>query len=1086
MAFFCAALSAGQFLFADSGDVTLSQYVMTIWTDREGLPSDTILDVAQDHSGYIWLASYDGLVRFDGEKFSVLNSAEDGFDGKSARVLEIAPDDTLWIGTNTAGLYSYYKGKFRRYGIDEGLPDLSVRSLAIDSDGVVWAGTANGVSKKKGDRFESAVPANSASFGIANFLLPLHDGTVIVGSNMPGLWLITPKGVEPYLANQGVSSWSFSAAILDHSGQLWLGSSSGQILRVNRNEIREKYEPSFLKGSSINTFYTDSEGTLWIGTDRGVLCRRGNEFESFTEENGLPSDVVSSLCRDTEGNLWVGTERGGLVKFSQGKFVNTTERDGLISNAVNGVTEDSFRSVWAATDEGVSFFPSDTDPYKKDATRRFNVDGMVSRLKGVRVRQIRAEKDGSLWFATYSEDGLIVLKVDGTTSVISKNAGLPTNRVRFTYRTSKGDLWIGTTAGPVVISNGKMTVFGKDSGLPNLFILGISEDDKGNIWLGTDGGGVAIWNGSSFKILTKNDGLAGNVVFRVFRDSQDRLWACASDGLSLYTGSGFRSADTALGISGQSVYEILEDKSGRLWIITGRAVIVASAPDLASAVNSGFTLANARSLDRLDGLAGQLSANAWAFMNSSGIVYLPTLKGFSTYNPQSVSLNTLPPPVIIEKVTLDREKADLAGKHLQFDPGVRRVTFYYTALSFVIPQRVRFQYRLDGFDRDWISAGTGREIGYTNLPPGRYTFRVKAENNDGVVNEEGAGISFYKRPYFYQTIPFYALIAGLLVLAGFLSAWLRVHVLARRAKELNELVNERTRELAEEKDKTESLLLNILPPTVAEELKHTGRATPQVYEKTAVLFADIVGFTPWSETLAPDKVIHELNEIFTAFDTIMEKSGCERIKTLGDGYLACCGLPVADDECVRKLVHAAIDMLSFLEERNLTAENRLEIRIGIDEGSIVGGVVGVKKYIFDVFGDTVNTAFRLESLSVPMGLTVSGSVAKLLGKEFRLIERPGRIVKGKGLLPSFYVCYRDPLSRAMSNDEALATYTKGLKLFDEGKIEECRSLIESFDYTTLEPEVGFDLFQLASRVWNRAGDTDSARKSQLRAECFRS
>ena len=1084
MFFFCAVL-ASHSLCADSDDLSLSRYVMTIWTDREGLPSDTILDVAQDHSGYIWLASYDGLVRFDGERFSVLTAAEDGFDGKSARVLEIAPDDTLWIGTNTAGLYSYWKGKFRHYGIEDGLPDLSVRSLAIDSDSVVWVGTANGVSKKKGERFESAVPANSASFGIANFLLPLHDGTVIVGSNMPGLWLITPKGVEPYLANQGVSSWSFSAAILDHSGQLWLGSSSGQILRVNRNEIREKYEPSFLKGSSINTFYTDSEGTLWIGTDRGVLCRRGNEFESFAEENGLPSDVVSSLCRDTEGSLWVGTERGGLVKFSQGKFVNTTERDGLISNAVNAVTEDRYRSVWAATDEGVSFFSSTSDPYKTDATRRFNVDSLIARLKGVRVRQIRAEKDGSLWFSTYSDDGLIVLKADGSTSVISKNAGLPTNRVRFTYRTSKGDLWIGTTAGPVVISNGKMTVFGKDSGLPNLFILGISEDGKGNIWLGTDGGGVAIWNGTSFKILTRADGLAGNVVFRVFRDSQDRLWACASDGLSLYDGSRFRSADMALGIAGQSVYEILEDASGRLWIITARSVIVASASDLASAVSSGVTLASSRSYDRLDGLAGQLSANAWAYLNSSGIVYIPTLKGFSTYNPQSVSMNMQPPPVIIEKVTLDRAKAELGAKQLQVDAGVRRVTFIYTALSFVIPQRVRFQYRLDGYDRDWISAGTGREIGYTNLPPGNYTFRVKAENNDGVVNEEGALISFYKRPYFYQTVLFYALVAVLLVLAGFLSAYLRVRVLARRAKELNALVNERTRELAEEKDKTESLLLNILPPNVAEELKHTGRSTPQVYEKTAVLFADIVGFTSWSETLGPEELIRELNELFTGFDTIMERRGCERIKTLGDGYLACCGLPVADADCAKKLVHAAVDMLSFLEKRNLTADNRLEIRIGIDTGSIVGGVVGVKKYIFDVFGDTVNMAFRLESMSVPMGLTISDSVAKHLGTEFRLIGRPGRLVKGKGLVSSYYVSYRETEPRPMTNDEALVAYSKCRKLFNEGKIDECRELIESFDYTTLEPEVGYDLFQLAARVLSSSGDAETARKNQLRAECFR-
>lgn len=1083
--------------FAETAESSLARSIMTVWTDREGLPSDTILDVVQDSAGYIWLASYDGLARFDGDKFTLLGEA-DGFDGKNARVLELANDGTLWIGTNTAGLYSYKSGKFAHYGTAEGLPDLSVRSLLVDVDGVIWAGSANGVSRKIGERFESAVPAGSPTFGIANFLLALHDGSVIVGSNMNGLWLISSRGVEPYLPKLGLSRWSFSSAYLERSGQLWFGTSSGQILRITGNEIKETYAPETLSGSSINTFYRDGDGNLWIGTDRGMLMRGSEGFEYFSDADGLPSNIVSAVCRDTEGNLWVGTERGGLAKFSQGKFVNLTKRDGLLGDSVNAVTEDRFGSLWVAGDDGVSFFPSAADPYREGGPRRRSVDAVLEKLRGVRVRQIRAESDGALAFATYSDNGLLTLAVDGSASSLTKASGLPINRVRFSYRMSTGALWIGTTAGPVLVDGGIATSFGTERGLPNLFILCAMEDSAGNVWLGTDGGGVSVYDGSSFRTWTKDDGLAGNVVFRVFRDSDDRLWICTADGLSLYADGAFYPINRFLGLGGLSVYETLEDQSGRLWIITGRDVIVADADSLAKLARSGpetekgrltrfadARLTDARTFNRLDGIAGQPMANAWAFLNDSGIVHIPTLKGVSTYNPQSVALNTQPPPVIIEKIVIDGMAVESPKGPVVVEASADRVTFHYTALSYVVPQRVQFSYLLEGYDREWNSALTAREIAYTNLPPGNYTFRVKAENNDGVVNEEGAAVALRKNPFFWQTVPFFVAIALLLVLAGFLIAYLRVYRLKKRERVLNRLVHERTRELAEERDKSESLLRNILPPAIAEELKNTGKATPSVYENAAVLFADIVGFTPWSEKLGPEDIIRELNGIFTAFDEIMARWNCERIKTLGDGYLACCGLPVSDPDCAKNMVHAGIDMLKYLGERNRDAATAIEVRVGIDSGAIVGGVVGVKKYIFDVFGDPVNTAFRLEALSVPMSLTVSDATAARIRGSFRLLERPSRAVKGKGFLTSHYVVYREGIGEPLDNGAALQAYARARKLFEDGSIDECRDLMETLDYTSLEPEVGFDAFMLLAKVAERSGDDARARDFQARAARFR-
>ena len=1086
--------------FAES---ELAQNVMTIWTDREGLPSDTILDVVQDSVGYIWLASYDGLVRFDGDKFSVMSESSDGFDGKSARVLELGEDGSLWIGTNTAGLYRYAKGAFTHYGKEQGLPDLSVRSLAIDSGGRVWVGTANGVSRLEGKSFVSVVPAGTPAFGIANFLIPLHDASVIAGTNLSGLWLISSQGLRPYLETQGMKEWSFSAGMLDRTGQLWLGTSTGQIFRVSQNLIRDRINLEQLSGSSINTFYTDNAGYMWIGTDRGIVSRTGTDFEFFSEQQGLPSNVVSSLWRDREGNLWVGTERGGLVKFSAGKFVNTSREDGLISDAVNAVTEDRYRSVWVGTDEGISYFPSTADPWHTDPVRRSVVDETVNRLKGIRVRQIRLEADGSLWFSTYSDYGLFVLKADGSWSSFTKDTGLPTNRVRFSYRSSRGDVWVGTTAGPVLYSaqlsdefdpgspsSYVPTGFSSGSGLPNLFILCTVEDSAGRIWLGTDGGGLSMYDGTSFTTYTTADNLAGNVVFRVLSDDQGRLWICTSEGLSLYQNGVFYRVDSAVGLGGESVFEILQDSGGLLWIITGRKVTLASASELSAAVMKGYVLANIRSYDRLDGLAGQLSANAWSCMNDLGIVHLPTLKGLSTYNPQSVMMNGVAPPVLVEKMLVDSIPLDIGMSDLTVSPDVRRITFYYTALSFVVPQRVRFQYKLEGYDKDWISAGVNREIGYTNLPPGKYRFRVKAENNDGVINETGASIEFRKVPFFYQTVFFYIGIALILVLSGFLVAYLRVRRLNAQAKMLNKLVQERTAELASEKEKSDALLKNILPPPVAEELKNTGKATPMVYEHAAILFADIVGFTPWASGLEPDEIIRELNELFTGFDEIMEKHGCERIKTLGDGYLAVSGISGGGSECISALVRAGVEMLEYLDRRNLDRRNLgrsdiHEVRIGIDTGSVVGGVVGVKKYIFDVFGDSVNMAFRLEALSVPMGLTVSAEVATAIRGSFCLIERPPRIIKGKGMMTPYFVCWKNMVDCLMDDTKARDTVSVCTELLASGKPAECLANIEALDYTTLEPETGYELFRLASKACMMRGDRLNADRYENRSSRYR-
>jgi ligand-binding sensor domain-containing protein/class 3 adenylate cyclase len=1076
-------------------DKSLSRATVTAWNNRGGLPSDTVLDVVQDALGYMWLASYDGLVKFDGQTFNLLSPLNGGFSGHSARVLKVGPKGELWVGTNTDGLYLQENGAFTHFGKGEGLPDLSVRALAFDSRGALWVGTANGVSRQENDRFVAVALASKQAdspmkFGIVNFLLPLEDGSMLAGSNLPGLWRMSRDGVHPFLEDQIKEHLSFSAGFIDTKGELLLGSTSGEILVVNKNKVTETIKIPELVGSSVNAFYADPDGSLLMATDRGIISRRGSSFETFNSTNGLPSDVVSSICRDREGNLWVGTERGGLVKFSKAKFTSITRRDGLVSEAINCVEKDLSGNLWVGTDEGVSCFPAESPSPGGPGARAIST--ALAKLKNTRVRQIRSEADGSVWFSTYADDGLQILSPDGAMRSLSVRQGLPTNRVRFTYRTQSGEHWIGTAAGPALLSaDGSIKALGTDSGLPNLFILCAEQAPDGSMWFGTDGGGAALGSfasgKASFKTFTTKDGLAGNVVFRIKADSHGRVWLCTSEGLSLYADGKFHKASKALGLEEQSVYEIFEDKASNLWVVAGHKVIVANREDLYAAAtdnNRGFPI-TLRAYDQLDGLAGELSANAWSCVDPDGIVYLPTLKGVSVYDPLVVPRNDLPPPVLIERV--DRGGKPLAERGAKYTvlPGKDRVTFTYTALSYVIPQRVNFEYRLEGFDRQWIKAGTARSISYTNLPPGTYRFHVKAENNDGVANENGATVIIKKEPYFYETPLFIIALILAAALIAFFAFRLRLRHLQARADKLDAMVTERTQELALERDKSENLLKNILPPSVAEELKATGKAQPRVFPTASILFADIVGFTSRSSARAPEEIIAELNELFTLFDGILERHGCERIKTLGDGYLAAAGVPVPVGDHAQRIVAAGVDMLKALSAFNAGRPYPVCVRVGVNSGPVVAGVVGVKKYIYDVFGDCVNMAFRLEALACPMGLMISGATERELSPGFKLVHRAGVSVKGKGLIDGAYVAWSENGTEALTDDEVISRYQAAQESFRAGRAEFALNLLERIDPTCMDQDVGQHLFTLKAEILKALKREKEAEQSTQISERFR-
>lgn len=999
----CLGLLAPAFSYPSG--LSLEQLVMDSWNDRSGLPSNSVLDVVQDAQGYIWIASYDGLVRFDGRTFKLFTKGSNtGFESNSARVLLCGKDGTLWIGTNTDGLFSCRNNTFAAYGKDSGLPDLSIRSLAFDDAGKLWVSTAAGIAVSEGDGFKTVSPGE----GIANFFVPLRDGNLVTGSNKKGLWTLDSQGLHPWRRSQDWTDAAFYAAGTDQRNQLWLGTGSGSILVLRGNEPVTRIEPEALKGGTVKDFLAGTDGTMWIATDKGLFYGRDQDFRQYSEANGLPNNSVTSLCQDREGSLWVGTERGGLVKFSPGKFVNITQREGLAGNAVNAVTEDAWGSLWVGSDQGLAWFPADKDPYAKDPARRQAVDKVLADLGQVRIRQIRKDQAGGLWFATYSDFGLY--HFDGRTSESwNTGRGLPGNKVRLSLEDSAGHLWIGTTSGLVRVDQGKLRVYGKADGLRNEFILDVHEDARKRLWVGLDGGGLArLEPDGRFVSWTTAEGLAGNVVFRLFSDRQGRLWIATSDGLSLFLDdaaavrhSVFRTFRARDGLLSDSIYQILQEDSGKLWLITSRGLAVLD-PALLTESTAPVLRKHMQVLDRLDGLAGQPSANSWAYMSPLGVMYFPTIGGLSVFNPQSVNHNPNPPPVILEQVSVDGQALGDLLAPWQSDPSPQRIVMQFTALSFMVPQKVGFNYRLEGYDQEWQSTSySERTAVYTNLPPGTYTFRVKAWNNDGVVNESGASTTFTIPPRFVQTPWFYTLMALLLIGIGFIINLIRTLSVERHREELERLVAQRTEDLNLERLKSEALLLNILPVQVANELKARGAVQPQVHQDVAVMFADLVGFTEKSSRIGPSATIAELNSLFSTFDAIAARHGCERIKTIGDAYLCVCGLNdnnLDARERTLALCRAGLEMIQSLKTRENPAGIAWELRIGLHCGPVVAGVVGIDKYIYDIFGDTVNTAARMQGESRKGCITVAEKIASLVQADLDFTSRGAVEIKGKGAM----------------------------------------------------------------------------------------
>jgi ligand-binding sensor domain-containing protein/signal transduction histidine kinase len=728
----------------------LSQFNASVWGTENGLPQNTVHSITQAKDGYVWIATEEGVARFDGIKFTVFDK-QNTPQLKSNDIRALLEDGRgfLWIGT-TDGLVRLQDSKFTAFTTRDGLPSDVIDALCEDHDSL-WVATAAGIVRFIDGVLTPATAGGQLPKDGVKTLFADRDGALWIGTS-EGLTRYKNGAVAKYATEDGLASNSIVSIAQDKDGRLWVGTTNG-LSRLEGNRFVTYTTRDGLPNNRIISLAADREGSVWIGTAGGLSRFANKQFSNFPLGDGLASEIILSIFEDLEGSLWIGTESTGLSLLKDKKFTTYTSKEGLGSDVIKSIYEDRKGNMWIGTNGGGLSLLKDGK-----FTTYTTADGLSSNV----VLALFGDGDGNLWVGT--PDGLDRFR-DGNFKTFTSADGLANDFVRSIYADQNGNLWIGTSGGLTRIRGDRFNVYTTADGLPNDFIGTIYEDVQGNIWIGTLGG-LSEFKDEKFTTYTTHDGLSSGVVISLHEDADGALWIGTSGGgLNRLKQGKFTTYTTRIGLPDDVVYSILEDRQNSLWLGSNKGIFRVNKNELDDFANGKVGSITSLLYGPADGMITRECSGGGhpaGWRGADGKLWFATIRGVAMIDPERITLNDQPPPVTIEQVRVDDESISPA-QTIELRPGKSRLEFYYTALSFVAPEKVRFKYKLEGFDSDWVDGGTRRVAYYTNLRPGRYKFRVIASNNDGLWNSTGAAFDLYLEPHFYQTYWFYAF--GILSLA---------------------------------------------------------------------------------------------------------------------------------------------------------------------------------------------------------------------------------------------------------------------------------------------------------------------------------
>lgn len=759
----------------------LADYSTTSWTVKDGLPTSRVFAIAQTADEYLWLGTDVGLVRFDGAQFLLWKEFSDlQLPDRAVLTLCTSHDGSLWIGFTTPGGVSRVQdGLVTNYDETDGLTGGSVTSIIEDRDGTIWAGTHDGLSRFRNGRWTHIGPESG-----------LAEGTVssTFEDSRSNLWVGTTDGVFRRLKDQQLfervvtaSYWAHRVTE-DRTGAIWITDPRVGLRRLlthvdSNNPIISSLPAAPRTADALGIqILPDRNNSLWIATlGRGLWRMRTSEghsaIDTSTIRNGLLSNSVRAIFEDHKGNLWVGTENG-LQQLSRKTLIGLT---GL--GLVRVVEKGSDGSVWVGTTTGLLRF--------KDGRQvRYGLHG---ELLSPFVTALHSDHTGALWIAT--DRGVTQFKNDRFIPVgISLRPRL--TRVYSMTTDSQGGLWLcDSNQGLFRWAGHRLTPFDVPSQLDHRNVISIHGDAADRVWIRRSGGGLGVVeNDGSFRGINSS----ALTLSTLHQESGDNvMWVGSLQGAGRFSDTRFVTVGEKNGLPTASVTAIVPGADGHVWLGTPVGIVRMAATAFDTVDHDPSAKVNYTLYNTEDGMAGSPVGLGvpGAVRAADGRLWFVTTNGVTIVDPRSIRDGATIPPVHIEGVVADARRLR-PMRHLSLPPLTSTIEIGYSAVTFSSPKKVRYRYRLDGFDRDWRDVGTRREALYTNLPPGQYRFRVAAANNENGFGVDGASIDFTILPTFYQTAWFYEACALTLILVLWLVWKLRVRYLHR---EFSLVLGERVR-----------------------------------------------------------------------------------------------------------------------------------------------------------------------------------------------------------------------------------------------------------------------------------------------------
>ncbi len=791
----------------------LRDYSIDRWTTVEGLPHNSIRGIAQTPEGHLWLATWEGLVSYNGLEFTVYNRGNTpGMLDNGIGAFYADPNGVLWIGDSRGNLGRRDPdGKLNFVPRPAEWPNVLIEEMTMDGDGTLWIlyeGRGLGSLDRNG-RFHYDAIAPDSVLAKANTRLVVDSNNRLWMGSFAGLMYrdIGGDGVTRLLPKEYGLPPGLAWPYLAPDGELWIAAGERLYRMVDG---RPKLHYTLPDNARLISMLKDRSGQIWLGTENLGLFRLTDHYglEHLSSNLDLPGGRITEIIEDAEGSIWVGAN-GGLFRLRETLFSNFTMRDGLSGNYIRTVMQDPRGRLWVGSARGLDWIDADGAVHKLALpTESGNAPSVLS---------LAQDKQGNVWIGTYG-DGLYRLAADDSIRRFGVENGLPPGNVRAVAVDDDGVAWLGTQIGVARLRGDRASML-EGRNAPTIVTIALSSQ-PGELWIGTIAG-ARVLRGDSIENIDLSTGTGARSVFG-FRRLGDDMWLVTDRGLYRYRKGSLARVGLEQGMPVDATFEMVPDQLGNVWITSNRGVIRTTHEALDAVADGRSERIAVQRYTEMDGMVssqanGSSGPSAW--LGRNGNVWVATASGVSTVDPTRLETvdKMSAPPTVIESLRLEGEPLRLgeASQGISL-PGGKRVSVGYVGLSFVLPDRIIYRTRLDGLDDDWIDRGRQRNVEFIGLPPGDYTLHVAAAHPGGEWGDSEASWRFQIEPFWWQRLS--VRIAAMLALLAIVIGGYFVLVNRYRASNLRltRLVDERTEDLRQQAarlqtaDQEKSTLLNQL------------------------------------------------------------------------------------------------------------------------------------------------------------------------------------------------------------------------------------------------------------------------------------